>query len=412
MKKGMAILMALLLLTTTALGEFFVAGDGAGGIFFYDGDGIRYLSGDGALSTVYEGRVGEGMGCIDGALIFVAAEGEEYDDIAAETLMRVTKDGATSPLAPRLELRSDWDYEARGEGGEVALTHYVGYHDMSVCDGMIYYIGNNGRSGSYETISTMYYDGGEEHIMTRFDSGLSLYRLDPDSGEVSELVADIGNSAGAHFALGGGRIAVASCLSNPEYAYDFTNFTLHDMDGALVKSFRDAAASRADSLYDACHAKGCEFTVIVLGLQTDGKKIWFSSGDSEGDFASSRLIDLDKPEATLGYEAYNVRSVVMPEGVYRMASDVEDVFYDEGMEESCRLSFFDADGEHRLMKIPAECEPWDFRFALVDGTVYAVAGGRLIRVCPDGLPEALTWAGTFEYAPGFDPNAEEADEDV
>lgn len=353
-----------------------IAAAGADGTLYFAQNGLQCLDASG-VRTIAEGEVLY-LQWADGALYFVSsaeAGEDEYDAEYLDTLYRLDADGTLTAIGAPLRRGEDYDYS---DDYHYALYNaFNGYGDMTVYGGHIYFIGNSGVGGEYETVAKDWGEApGEARYSTRYTSGACVYRMDLDGGNLTELISGLGNGW-AHLAICNERIAVASCFQNAVFAYDFYNFMLYDLDGNLLEIKANHSESRHSNLYK----EDQEFTVIVNSIQTDGETIYASLGDSEGDFASSRFVDVEDVDATIAYEAYYTPSLWTDDGLIYLRSDVQDVFWDEAMENSIRLVRRDAAGEEQLLAyVPASYLHYEMALALTGGDVYLRTEGHLLRV--------------------------------
>ena len=187
-----------------------------------------------------------------------------------------------------------------------------------------------------------------------------------------------------------GVIAVATCWRNAVYAYDFSDFRLYDLNGNLIREIENTSADRHGWIYK----EDCEFTCIVTNLQTDGERVYASLGDSEGDFASARLTNMDDPDHTLAYEVFYTPSVISDDGVSLLISDAEDEFWDEVMETSLRLYWENGMDSHVIANIPSDFVRYTMYLDRIGDMLYLSNGGEMLRVSIDGGEiEWLTDAG-------------------
>ena len=331
------------------------------------------------------------------AVYYVAREpvDEEHHQ---ETLMRMNADGSTAVIGETLTCSAAYTY-----GGNYAcLTDYTlnrGYGDMTVYGDHIYYLGNDDTPGSYITSVCGEWGGYTGEFETRYESGASLYRMNLDGSNRVELISGLGN-AECHLAIANDVIAVSTAWRNGVYAYDFSDFRLYDLEGNLIREFENTTGSRHSWLYK----EDSEFTCIVVSIATDGETIYASLGDSEGDFASSRLTDMSNPGETIAYESYYVPSLLTDDGIVVFTSAAQDEFWCEEMETSLSLQLINPEGVDMLAYIPAGFISWgDVNLSLLDGMVYLSSAGRAIRVPLSGGTIQEFTAGAFETAHEFDP---------
>ena len=350
-----------------------IAAVGSQGELYFSLNGLKCMDAAGGVSTLLDGEVSR-LQYADGALYFVGSETTgEYGDEAIETPYRMDADGSINAIGKALRVGMDIDY------GDMCLTScdtYIGYQEMTVYKGHIYYIGNSDQGGEYQTLAEGWGgNDGETAYTTRYSHGQSVYRMDLDGGNKTELISGLGNSY-AHMAISNDRIAVNSCFRNGVFAYDFTNFMLYDLDGRLLKT---VANPNGNAL--GLRMEGQAFTVIVDSLRTDGENIYASLSDSEGDFASSRLVNVENVNEDIAIEAWYTPALWYGDELIYVGSDAESTFWEECMEATTRLIRRDAAGnETVLARLPAEYQNYGMTTALLDDMFYLRTGDRLLRV--------------------------------
>ena len=350
-----------------------VAAVGTDGALYFSLNGLQRMNAEGGAETLFDGEV-RYLQFVDDSLYFVGSEAvDEYGDEALETPYRLDADGSITAIGAPLRRGVDSEY------GDMCLTScdsYTGYQEMTVYKGQIYYIGNSDVGGEYQTIAEGWGgNDGETRYTTRYAHGQSVFRMDLDGGNVTELITGLGNG-NAHMAISNDRIAVSSCYRNGVYAYDFTNFMLYDLDGTLLKT---VAHPEGNSL--SLRMEGQAFTVIVNSIRTDGENIYASLSDSEGDFANSRLVNVENIGEEILIEAWCVPAMWYGDELIYVGSDAEDTFWDECMETTTRLIRRDAAGNETVLAyLPAAYQNYLMTPALLDGMYYLRTGDRLLRV--------------------------------
>lgn len=281
----------------------------------------------------------------DGEYLYYVVEDHANEDTHYEIPMRKDANGNVEKIGSECFYGASYGYTDTYS----QLTDYCfypGYGDMTVYGDYIYFIGANGSSGSYTTIANDWGDLSGEYE-TSYENNTSLIRMDKDGSNHVELISNLGNGQ-VHMDIHNGVIAVATCWRNSVYAYDFSDFRLYDLDGNLIREIENTSEDRHSWIYK----DDCEFTCIVTDIQTDGERIFASLGDSEGDFASSRLTNMDDPDHTLAYEAFYTPSVIAEDGVAMLTSDAEDAFWDEVMMNSLRLYWENGMDSHVIADVP------------------------------------------------------------
>ena len=360
-----------------------IAAVGAQGELYFSLNGLQRMDPNGGVVTLLADEVSR-LQYADGSLYFVASTStNDYGD-AMETPYRLDADGSITAIGEALRVGDEGEFN--DQGALDFYDTYAGYHDMTVYGGHIYYIGNSDVGGEYVTIADDWNGvAGETRYTTRYNSGLSLFRMDPDGGNKTELISGLGNGM-SHMAIAGDRIAVSSCFRNSVYAYDFTNFMLYDMDGQLIKVASNPVGN-ALSLY----TEGQAFTVIVSSIRTDGENIYASLCDSEGDFANSRLVNVESINEDIAIEAWYTPALWYGDELIYVGSDAESTFWEDCMETTTRLIRRDAAGNETVLAcLPSDYQNYAMTTALLGDVLYLRTGDRLLRV-------SLTDGGIAEY---------------
>ncbi|MBQ8505828.1 MAG: YARHG domain-containing protein [Clostridia bacterium] len=448
MKKILSIILALLFLLSCAayaevdaisgnISSGGIAAVDASGALWYSMDGLKRLNPDGSVDSVAEGfaRFLQSDGESIYYVLYTPDNVEPYLIDGEESLWVIGADGEPRQIGETRTVSQIRDYDP--ETGHLSSgATYTGYGDLTVYGDYIYFIGNDGVPGSYRSTALNWIEEGEVEYETAYAGSAAVYRMKKDGSDLTCLIPGLGNGY-AHMAIANGRIAVSSCWLNPVYAYDFSNFMLYDMEGKLLSTVSNASESRHSWIFKQEE----EFTVIVNSIQTDGEKIYASLSDSEGDFASSRLVDVEDIESNIAIEAFYTPSIVTPDAIYYVTADVEDTFWVENMEYTTVLRCRAADGTDTLLAhIPHNYIGQQMSMALIDGKLYLSSkyidsfynydlgvmpeAGKLLRVdLSTGAVDELTDLGfsvsmacdpEFYTAPVLawnDPAAEEYEED-
>ena len=373
-----------------------IAAVGTDGALYFSLNGLQRMDPNGGVVTLFDGEVSR-LQYANGALYFVASTStNDYGD-AMETPYRLDADGSITAIGETLHVGDECEFN--DQGSLDFYDTYAGYHDMTVYGDHIYYISNSGVGGEYQTIAEGWGGvDGETRYTTRYNSGLSLFRMDLDGGNKTELISGLGNGM-CCMAIAGDRIAVNSCFRNGVYAYDFTNFMLYDMDGKLIKTVANSAGNAL-----SLRMEGQAFTVIVGSIRTDGENIYASLCDSEGDFASSRLVNVENVNADIAIEAWYTPALWYGDELIYVGSDAETTFWDECMEGTTRLIRRDAAGNETVLAcLPADYQNYAMTTALLGDMLYLRTGEHLLRVnLTDGVIEEYN-GSSFETCAACDP---------
>ena len=330
----------------------------------------------------------------DGEYLYYVAVLDADEDTHYETLMRMDRYGNAEKIGSEVFYGATYGYT-----DNYSQLHdyvfYPGYGDMTVYGDYIYFISDNGSSGSYTTVANDW-GGLSGEYETIYENNTSIVRMDKDGSNHVELISNLGNGQ-VHMDINNGVIAVATCWRNAVYAYDFSDFRLYDLDGNLIREIENTSDNRHSWIYK----EDCEFTCIVEAIHTDGQRIYASLGDSEGDFASTRLTDMDDPTQTLALEAFYTPSVMAGDGVAMLTSDAEDAFWDEVMETSLRLYWESGMDSHVIAEIPYDFARYAMNLSRVGDMLYLSNGEEMLRVSISGGDvEWFTDAGFKTVASG------------
>lgn len=421
MKKWICMLLALLMALSCAANaeadmavESNFSGGAAvmdeSGALWFSMNGLKRLNADNSVDAIVDGEVRD-LQRVGGEIYYVLRvnlDEESMDPAYEDTLWRIGASGAPEQIGEARaygqlrEYGDDYSYLSNG-------TTFAGYGDLCVYGDYIYFIGTDDQPGEY-AIDVAYW-GDEENLRveTAYSGACAVYRMKKDGGELTRLIPDLGNGE-AHLAIANGRIAVASCYLNSVFAYDFSNFMLYDMDGALIKAMKNNSPERHSSFFKEEE----EFTCIVSSIQTDGEKIYASFCDSEGDFASSRLVDVENADESIVIEAFYARSLIADGTIYYVTADVQDTFYTDNMAYTTVLRSRAADGVDRLLAhVPHDYIGYDMKLALLGDQLYLCSSqqyadiesgkGTLLRVdLASGSVDELNDAG-FVVSMACDP---------
>jgi len=373
MKKSfLMLLMAALLLSATALADSRVAE--LGERLFLSLDGLKMVNENG-VQTLDSREIRHLQS--DGEYIYYVAVEEINDDHCREYLMRMDADGRAQMIGDGRLRGAEYSY-----GGDyfrlTDYSYYPGYGDMTVLGDSIYFVGSSDRSGSYITTAGDFGDLAGEYE-TLYQSTSSVYRMNKDGSNLVELIPDLGNGQ-ARMHVNNGAVAVATCWRNSVYAYDFSDFRLYDLNGMLIREIENDTQDRHSWIYK----EDCEFTCIVNRVHTDGQRIFASLSDSEGDFANSRLTDMDNYGETLLLEAFFTPAVVEDDGLAAFTSDAEDAFFDSVMETSLTLQWVDEGGSRILAHIPYEFVHYEMHLDKIGDMLYLSNARDVVRVSMDG----------------------------
>ena len=376
MKKILSILLALLLMGSAAFAEASVVSGNisTGGVAALNENGTLWFS-MGGLKRLNDGGVTEhildgSVRCIQyagDALYFVqrqAETGEDaYADVSTDTLYRIAADGVPVQIGPALRYAEQTEYDPETYT-ITESTLYSGYTDLTVYGDYIYYIGTDDEAGSYLTDASAW--DYEAPVETRYAGSCAVFRMNRDGSGLTKLISGLGNGQ-AHMAICNDRIAVSSAFRNPVYVYDFVNFMLYDLEGGHLKTIANTSPERHSWIFKEEE----EFTTLVNSIQTDGEQIYASLSESEGDFASSRLVDTADYETVIAIEAFYAPALVTPQGLLYITADVEDTFWAEDMEYTTVLRHRAPDGTERILAhIPHTYVGYDMRMALLGDMLY------------------------------------------
>lgn len=384
MKKMLALLLALLMLlgcaanaetdAVTERSERNFSGGAAvmdaNGTLWFSMDGLKRLNADNSVDAIVDGEVRD-LQIVGNEIFYVLRvnlDEESVDPAYEDTLWHIDASGAPEQIGEAREYGQLREYD----GDFVHLTNattFAGYGDMTVYGDYIYFIGTDDEAGSYAIDVANWGDQTDLHAETAYTGACAVYRMRKDGSELTKLISDLGNGE-AHMDIANDRIAVASCYLNNVFVYDFSNFMLYDMDGALVKTMLNSSPERHTVFFKEEE----EFTCIVSSIQTDGERIYASLCDSEGDYASSRLVDVENVDETILIEAFYAQSLIADGTIYYVTADVEDTFYIDDMEYTTVLRCRAADGTDTLLAhVPQNYVGYDMKLALQGDQLYLVS---------------------------------------
>lgn len=382
MKKMLAMLLALLMMLgcaanaeTNAVSERNFSGGAAvmdaNGTLWFSMNGLKRLNADNSVDAIADGEVRD-LQIVGNEIFYVLRinlDEESVDPAYEDSLWHIGASGAPEMIG---EVREYGQLREYGGGDYFYLTNattFAGYGDMTVYGDYIYFVGTDDEAGSYAIDVANWDNQTDLHAETAYTGACAVYRMKKDGSELTKLISDLGNGE-AHMAIANDRIAVASCYLNSVFAYDFSNFMLYDMDGALLKTMQNSSPERHTTFFKEEE----EFTCIVSSIQTDGEKIYASLCDSEGDFASSRLVDVENVDDTILIEAFYAQSLIADGTIYYVTADVEDTFYTDDMEYTTVLRCRTADGTDSLLAhIPHDYIGYDMKLALLGDQLYLVS---------------------------------------
>ena len=372
MKKVISILLALLMLCGAALAEANVVSGNAstGGVAAMDANGalwfsmggLKRLNPMGGVDSFTSGSV-RSIQLSGDTLYYVQCDEAEGVDQYIDTLWKIGPDGLPAQIGPALPVYEYTEYDPE-TWFISASTYYCGYADLTVYGDYIYYIGTDEIPGTYMADATAW--DIPDPVETAYAGSCAVYRMNKDGSGLTKLISGLGNGQ-AHLAICSDRIAVSSAFRNPVYVYDFTNFMLYDLEGRLLETIANTTENRHSWIFKAEE----EFTTIVNSIQTDGERIYASLSESEGDYASSRLVDVSDMDAVICIEAFYAPALVTDCGLFYVTADVEDTFWEEDMEYTTVLRHRAPDGSDTLLAhIPYNYIGYDMRMALLGDTLY------------------------------------------
>lgn len=348
-------------------------------------------------------RADENVSCLQfaGDDVYYVYSEENGDDEYRDILYKMDANGNAQAIASPLRRGADYAYA----GNFAYLSNYTtwnGYGDMVVYGDSIYYVGNGSQSGSYETVALGWNgEEGKQVFETAYDSQASIYRMDLNGGNKVELISGLGNGT-VHMDIAADRIAVASCYRNAIYPYHFSNFMFYDLEGNLLEVIANESGDAHSWIYKEEEA----FTAIVEGIQTDGKTIWASLGDSEGDFVSSRFVDVKNHTETIAFEAFYVQAEKCDRGLVYLGSEVEDIGWAENFDSTITLRLRADDGSETILaKVPQAHVSYSMDVSVAGEYAYLRVNETLVRVPLDGGAAEMFEGEGFVPAPAFDLSA-------
>ncbi len=372
MKKILSILLALLILSSAALAEANVvsgnistggiAAMDANGALWFSMGGLKRLNPMGGVDSFTESSV-RCLQYAGDALYYVQRDEAEGMDEYIDTLWKIGQDGLPVQIGPALPVYEHTEYDPETYN-IAASTLHCGYADLTVYGDYIYYIGTDDTPGSYAADARSW--GYDEPVSANYEGSCAVYRMKTDGSELVKLIPGLGN-AQTHMAIANGRIAVSSAYRNPVYVYDFVNFMLYDLQGNRLETILNTSPERHSWIY----MEDAEFTTIVNSIQTDGERIYASLSESEGDFASSRLVDVSAYDTIIAIEAFYAPALVTERGLFYVTADVEDTFWVEDMQYTTVLRHRAPDGTDKILAhIPHTYVGYDMRMALLGDMIY------------------------------------------
>ena len=326
-------------------------------------------------------------------------EVDDYDNYI-HTLYAMDDSGSVKQIGEARRYAREYEYNGDDYSYMTELTHYNGYSDMTVYEDHIYFVGTDDTAGTYTTYSPYWVEGELAEFTSSYNGTACVYRMDMDGGNITKLISGLGNG-NAHMDIAEDRIAVSSCYMNNFFVYDFVDFMFYDMDGNFISKYESPINPEENMGY----MEDNEFMLLVQGIMTDGQDIYASLSDSEGDFASSRLVKIPEITEEMFLEAYFVNSVLLDNGAFvYFTSDAEDVFWDESMEDSLTVRIWE-NGENRILAcIPARhAEGWNQKLCVVGDYAYFTSGSAMLRIPLNGGDIMRYENGAFVPAPECNP---------
>ena len=338
----------------------------------------------------------------NGTLYFVdeqTADPEDYDNYI-HTLYAMDASGNIRQIGESRRYAREYEFSDDDYSYMTELMHFNGYSDMTVYKDHIYFVGTDDTPGTYTTYSPYWIDGETAEFTSTYAGTACVYRMDLNGGNIVKLISGLGNGD-AHLDIANDRIAVSACYLNNFFVYDFVDFMFYDMNGNFISKYESAYNPEENYAY----MPGTQFNLIVQGIYTDGQNIYASLSDSEGDFASSRLVKIPDTGNHLFLEAYFVNSEILDDGrfVY-FTSDAPDVFWDESMDSSLTIRVYENGSNRILACVPSYyAENWDQKLFVVGNEVYFISDTALLKVSVNGGEVMRYENGAFVPAPECDP---------
>lgn len=401
------LLAAALLISGFAMAQERLA-DSSGSVDYVACNGLLRIEGD-RVQKVYSGDVQSVQVCGDTVYFVVSElvnpqeERPHYNSLRYDTLMAMDAGGNVRQIgAPRLRgEESVWN----DSYGYVSYVWHSGYQDMQIHRDHIYFIGDDGIAGSYvnRRDANDYYPEPDAFEST-YATGAGVYRMDLDGGNLQLLIPALGNG-GAQMDIAGNRIAVAAVYRNTVNPYDYADFRFYDLQGKLVQKYKNQYG-RPQYWY---YMDGMEFTELVYNVRTDGKDIYVSMSDSEGDFNNGRMAKADELYRVLYYEAHFTPSVLTESGHIALLSDAPDEFYSWEAENTSRLCRLGNDGTLKTLAfVPDEIFHteqgwWDPLIGVAGDRAYVILGEQLLRVRVSGGTVQKLVGDAFVDAPEYAP---------
>lgn len=374
-----------------------------GGLVLQGEDGVVYV----ALSDgIYALNNGEGtrisndvasdMNLMDGRIYYMAQALDANGETTGVSIRSIKTDGS-DPVEVSPLRNIEWDYEGTAEDdGAVAYTYYCGYNDLITYDGYVYYITDQGDAGSM----TVNFKEEDETGVSQWASDKSIVRVSPDGSQATVIVPNIG-SDDPHMCIVDDKIYYSTSYANCFYAYPFTRFYVCDLDGSNNQQLIDDPENQYYS-----SEKG-SLTEQVGDLFVVDGGLYVSATDSEGDFADSRLMQVDtqaKQYAQVRKETYCVRTAASEDGnmVYFTGSelkwDEEDGVITREFVDSAQLKMARVGQEDQAVTL---LEATDlsrygdefsfFRIAVFGDTVYVLSGSSLYEIDASTAQTSSTW---------------------
>jgi len=293
----------------------------AGGKLLEMSDGTVIVATDAGIFAYRDGEptlltddIAKSLNYWDGCIYYIGViYGEdEYGciDQTGATLMRINPDGTNRTMVLPEE-KISYIYSYNDDGGSISTTQYIGYRDLMLYKGQLYYVANNGRPGTMKaSFLNAHWDDFNTEETQNWESGQSLYRCELDGTNVTEI-ADLGQTSG-HFTIAGDSITYTYSVDNPYFSYPFVNFFSCGLDGSKPMRLASAIYENPDNAFDSSLG---QLNEIVEGLFRVEDELYVLCADSEGDFAKDRLMVLDDDGYRLLREEYfYVPTIVNDEG--------------------------------------------------------------------------------------------------
>ncbi len=291
-------------------------------VFYCRKDGLFRRAQDGSGETkLYDGACSS-LNLWGDTLYFLSEENlKDSDQIAYKlcTPCKISTSGSGfARLGAAMEEGRHWSGYNSAENHLDNCAVSAGYRGFVVYDGSIYYLGSSKRTGTYRCSAN--FSGEERNGTMTYVDNVSLYRMDLEGGNVTELVGNLGN-ASPQMCISDGQIYYTVSYCNGYFSpYDFTKFCKCSLDGSGYTEL--PAYGGLGIVFDSDFGSYVEY---VLGIQVMDGKLYVSCGDSEGDFPDSRFHVYSEADETLGEPLFEERcwnqTVAFGGSLYRSAGD-------------------------------------------------------------------------------------------